>query len=190
MSESFNLLERFDGQTTMDLARYVAKRIPVKSCVAIGVSEYYSCANPSDMILLELPTVSVVSSDGSAITSDQDSLLVESIVGAASEIVVGQRVKYSTDEYPVLAFGIESDDEYVGVLFVAILAEFPEVDIANMDNYPDLDIVQQAELVRDLELEITEMLSDDDDERPAEEDPYTGWYYGTLLGNLIFDDQA
>lgn len=178
MSEVSKMKEWFDFQTMSNLAAYVAKKIPKESRVAVGIAEFYGCASPSDLALLDEPTTIVASSDGSAISEADRELLVESITGAAGTIIAGQEVDYPISDYPVLSYGIESDEEYIGVLFVAVLT-LPT----------DPDSIDQSELVEDIEGEICELFAVEDAEYGPENDPYTAWYYGTLFGDIVFNTQ-
>ena len=178
MSEVFKMKERFDYQTMTDLATYVAKKMLPDSRIAIGYSEFYDCVNPSDPILLEDPTIVVISSDGEAVAERDLELLTDDIEGAAKEIVAGQEVSYSTEKYPVLCFGVESEEEYIGIIFISVLSADT-----------NLDHAQQSELVEDVEQELNEILYDEDAEYGPEDDPYTAWYYGTLFGDVVFDTQ-
>lgn len=170
MSEVFSFIEWFDYQKMADLASYVAKQLPVECRVAVGVAEYEESESKNDL-LLGLPTIVTISSDGSKIPDTDEELLIDGIKKAAESIVAGEKVDYDINEYPVLTFGLENEDEYVGAIFVAILAY-----------NPGMDKVQQALLAEHIEEELSEIFAKDNENRTPEEDPYTAWYYGTVFG--------
>ena len=170
MSEVFSFPEWFDYQKMADLASYVAKQLSVTSRVAVGFAEFNDSESENEL-LLELPTVVIISSDGSEVSSADKELLIDGIKNAAESIKAGQRVNYSVEEYPVLAYGIEDEDNYIGVIFIEVLA-----------HNPDLDMAQHALMDEHIEDELGEMFAIDNEDRTPEEDPYTAWYYGTIFG--------
>ncbi len=179
MSGVFNFTEWFDYQKMADLAAFVAKLAPHSDCVAIGIAEYDSCADVNGLYRLELPTISISSVNGAAISRKDQLELAKYIMNAANTIVAGQKVDYITDSSnPVLAFGIENDEDYIGVIFVVVRTPSLE-----------LGLVKQAELIEDIEEKLCEMLLEGSEQCDPKEDPYTSWYYGTLFGGTVFDTQ-
>jgi len=165
----------FDERWLVFLARRIAKAIPTKNVVAVAFSDYYDCGNPTDRVLLNVPDIVAVSSDGDAIGEEGFLLLEEVITDAAVEIVAGHMPKYSTEEYPVLSIGIESKSEALGVLFVSVLASDCK-----------LSAVEQSKLIEKIRDDACDDFGELGKDGKPMGDLSASWCYGTLFGDVVF----
>ena len=176
MGEIFNITDWFDDQKLIYLANFIAKYASADCIVAVGRAEYYSwrLVGPEGQ---NAPEIVIVSSDGDAITESERDTLSEAICSVASMIRVDSAANYSIEEYPVMTFSIESDEDFYGAIFVAILTSRPKS-----------DLICQMQLAGYIEEEITAIFPTEGDWSP-EHDPFVNWSYGTLFGDVLFDTQ-
>ncbi len=168
MGDKNNETEWLNTNQMTQIAEFIAKSIPGRNRVAIGVAQFKEKAK---LARLEKPAIVIVASDAGAITDGEEMTLTSRIEEAADGIIAGRKEKYDTNDAPVLSFGINSDNGELGAVIVAVIT----------DN-KDFNSAEEEKLIDQIEEEISEFLAIYDENRDPSDDPFTEWCYGVLLG--------
>ena len=172
MGDKINETEWLNTNQMTQIAEFIAKSIPGRNRVAIGVAKFKEKAK---LARLEKPAIVIVASDTGAITDGEEMTLTSRIEEAADGIIAGREDKYDINDAPVLSFGINSDNGELGAVLITAIAENGA-----------LDMNAEEKLIKQIEEEISDFLAIYDEKRDASDDPFTEWCYGVFLGGCVF----
>jgi len=174
MSET--LYDKFDIRRAYKTAVAISKKVKGRVVVGVGVSDYMDPDNHGIPMKLGEAKIAICATDNSIVGPDEQRLLYESINGVSRRITDGDKPNYSTDDYPVLTFGVENQTEYIGVIFVAVVYyQCPP------------SAREERGIVGDIELDLNDYFSSINTDTNPDKNLYTSWCYGTLFGNVVFD---
>lgn len=174
MSET--LCNKFDIRHVYRMAVAISKKVKGKAVVGLGVSDYIDPENHGIPMKLGDAEIAICTTDNSRVGPDEQRLIYETINGVSRRIVDGNKANYSTDDYPVLTFGVENKNEYIGVIFVAVI------------NYgPQPSSGEERSIVGDIELDLNDYFSSTNTDANPDNFLYTSWCYGTLFNSVIFN---